>query len=163
LTNVTEILEKGESVSGFCKVPPYQKTLSIEWDLPFCHCRQSYTIPEGGQIEEKPNVLEITVQNVPRVSPVLCPFDGLFILRNTTSKSIRGVIKTKRDNQSLILYGRETINFGQIEGECEKCIDLRFVGRKEGEFVFPEFLVEIEGAEPETIRPNGGVLIFGGD
>ena len=158
---VTTRLAPREAETVFVEVNEEQKTVAIEWSLPFCdNCRQTY-MPghKDKKAEEFP--IDVTVRDTPKLVATLEPFRVSLVLRNRMDMSLSGGMQIC-GNESIIVHGNPHITFEPIAADEERIYQVEFVALNEGDFLLPSLMFEFNEIPSKcTIKLEDGILVVG--
>lgn len=153
---VADKLMVNEKVNGFV-----QKSTAFEvnWSLPYANdCSLVYppiqknaekmkklsihiiTSNEENLTDSKSklNLKQISLKVLPKILPIMTPFDATLKLKNKINESISGSLALLNE-ENLAILGEDSIHF-QLEPKEIKFINITFIGLKEGTIQFPDFI-----------------------
>jgi hypothetical protein len=161
---IVESLERGDSFSTILELSSYAPLGVIQWILPSrAKCRVQFEIP--GPPKASPEYpIQLSLVDVPQLVTTFTPFPVSMNLKNQSEKVLDGQLVVDLADQSLVLYGKNCIEFKRLQPGTILTIPLQFVAMIEGDFTFPAFVLKIEGDDGVSfsIKPTEGLLVVGG-
>jgi hypothetical protein len=158
---VTELLNPGASFSSLIELPTHEPRLFVEWRLPMApKCSRSFDIPSGSK-EPPSHPIHLNLRDIPRLGHTYEPFQVTISLENHTGEVLTGEILVGTENRSLMVYGKNPIQFSDFAPHSELTFLADFVAIIEGDFMFPSFAFEVRNRSKFVISPTEGILIVG--